>query len=92
MKLIKLVLQKEAIKYAPKTSEKLQTFEEKRHPCLNLKLEKYFRLGEEAILVKEINCKLVNKVQELSFYLDNNQKVSFHSRLIPFYLYILCWN
>ena len=45
---------------------------------------KIFPIGEEAILVKEIHCKLVNKVQELNFYLDNNQKVNFSLSLDTF--------
>ena len=45
---------------------------------------KIFPIGEEAILVKEIHCKLVNKLQELDFYLDNNQKVNFSLSLDTF--------
>ena len=78
------LLQKEATKYTPKIPEKLQTFEEKKTPMSEFKTGKIFPIGQEAILVKEIHCKLVNKVQELSFYLDNNQKVSFALSLDTF--------
>ena len=80
----KQTLQKETTKYSPKTPEKLETFEEKKTPMSEFKTGKIFPIGQEAILVKEIDCKLVNKVQELNFYLDNNQKVSFSLSLDTF--------
>jgi len=67
-----------------KTSEKLESAEDKRIPVSKFKNGKIFPIGEEAILVKEIHCKLVNKLQELDFYLDNNQKVNFSLSLDTF--------
>ena len=37
------LLQKETTKYAPKTPENWKLLKKKRHPCLSLKLEKYFQ-------------------------------------------------
>ena len=67
-----------------KTSEKIESTQDKRVPVSEFKNGKIFPIGEEAILVKEIHCKLVNKLQELDFYLDNNQKVNFSLSLDTF--------
>ncbi len=77
-------IQKYDNKPTPKVPEKSELVEEKRAPMSEFKSGKIFPIGEEAILVKEIHCKLVNKLQELDFYLDNNQKVNFSLSLDTF--------
>ena len=78
------VSQNEYSKNLPIKQQNLEIFEEKKLRMSEFKTGKIFPIGQEAILVKEIHCKLVNKVQELSFYLDNNQKVSFALSLDTF--------
>ncbi len=77
-------LEKENNNPVPKNPEITETSDRKSAPMSEFKNGKIFPIGEEAILVKEIHCKLVNKVQELNFYLDNNQKVNFSLSLDTF--------
>ena len=78
------VSQNEYSKNLPIKQQNLEIFEEKKLRMSEFKTGKIFPIGQEAILVKEIHCKLVNKVQELNFYLDNNQKVNFSLSLDTF--------
>lgn len=43
-----------------------------------------FPTGEQAVLVKEIQCKLVKKIYSIQFYLENNKKVNFSLSLDTF--------
>jgi len=76
--------QKKDTKQISEILDKPNKIEEKKAPISEFKNGKIFPLGKEAILVKEIHCKLVNKIQELNFYLDNNQKVNFSLSLDTF--------
>ena len=43
-----------------------------------------FPTGEQAVLVKELQCKLVKKTYSIQFYLENNKKVNFSLSLDTF--------
>ena len=64
--------------------KKTEINKEKKNLMPNFITGKIFPTGEEAILVREIDCKLVNKSYNINFYLANNKKVNFSLSLDTF--------